>query len=284
MAFGAVASRFLSVLVFALAFLCSATGLGIYSYFLATERTHDVSIPNKHKAIEGITGAGVLYTLIALVFTCFLGGFTLFAFIGIVLDLLFMGAFIAVAILTRDGASSCNNNPQKTPLGTGSPSSHIGVNGVRWTATLHTICRLETVVFAVSILGALFFLLAALVQFWLGKHHHKEKKFGPSPANGYTSGSGRRGFFSRRKRASTHSHHRDAEVGAIPAAAVATHHTNGRHSYNTATTDSYAGNKYEETQYAPPVGAPVAGGYHTGPAGAEVNPYGYDNTTRSHAV
>jgi len=282
MAFGAVASRFLSVLVFTLAFLCSATGLGIYSYFLATERTHNVTIPSKHKAIEGIMGAGVLYTLIALVLTCFLGGFTFFAFIGIVLDILFVGAFIAVAILTRDGASSCNNNPQKTPLGTGAPNSHVGTQGATWTASLHTICRLETVVFAVAILGALFFLFAAVVQFWLGKRHRKEKKFGPSPANNYTSGSGKRSFFSRRKRASTHSHHnRGVEAGAIPAGGVA---TNGRHSYNTATTDSYAGNKYEETQFAPPVGAPVAGGYHTGPAGADVNPYGYDNTTRSHVV
>jgi len=260
--------------------------LGLYSYFLATERTHDVPIPAKHKAIEGIGGAGCLYTLIALVLTCFLGGFTLFAFIGIALDLLFMGAFIAVAIMTRDGASSCKKNPVKTPLGTGAPDSHVGTNGAVWTGTLYTICRLETVVFAVAIIGAFFFLLAALVQFWLGRRHQREKRYGPSPANGYTSGSGRRGFFRRKQHGvgSTRSR-KSAEVGAIPAGGVGVGHghdhtTNGRHSYNTATTDSYVGNKYEETQYAP---THTAGGYHTGPAGTGVNPYGYDNT-RSHGV
>jgi len=271
---GNIFSRFISVLVFVLAFLCAATGLGIYSYFLATERTHNVTIPSKQKAIEGIMGAGVLYTLIAIVMTCFLGGVTFFAAIGLVLDLLFVGAFIAVAIMTRSGASSCKNNPVKTPLGNGNPNSHTGNGGAIYTASLHTICRLQTVVFAVAIIGAFLFLVAAVVQFWLGKHHRKEKRFGPSPTNGYTSGSGRKGFFRRNKRVSTHST-RDAPVGTIPAGGVA---TNGRHSYNTATTDSYAGNKYEETQFVPPAGAPVAGGYHTGPAGAGVNPYGYDNS------
>lgn len=95
-----------------------------------------------------------MYTLIALVLTCFLGGFAFFAFIGIALDLLFMGAFIAVAVMTRDGASSCKGNFVKTPLGSGNPSSHVGNQGAVWTASLHTLCRLETVVFAVAIIGA----------------------------------------------------------------------------------------------------------------------------------
>jgi len=271
MAVGAVISRFLSVLVFFLAFLASATALGIYSYFLATERTHNVRIPAKHKAIEGISGAGVLYTLIALVLTCFLGGLSFFMYLGIILDLLFMGAFIAVAILTRDGASSCKS-PVKTPLGSGDGSSHIGTNGTTWTASLHTICRLETVVFAVAVIAAFLFLIAALVQFWLGRRHQHEKRYGPSPANGYTSGTGRKGFF-RRNRASTRSHHKEAGVGAIPAGGVA---TNGRHSYQTNTTDG-VNHKYDETAFVPAheTHAPAAGGYHTSPA---VNPYGYENS------
>jgi hypothetical protein len=69
---------------------------------------------------------------------------------------------------------------------------------------------------------------------------------------------------------------------------AAAHHVNGRDSYGTTTTDSYVGNKYEPAQYATdglaaPVGVPVAGGYHTGPAGTEVNPYGYEST-RSHGT
>jgi hypothetical protein len=71
-----------------------------------------------------------------------------------VLDLLFMGGFIAIAILTRDGASSCKGNSISTPLGSGAPDSHIGRDGKTFTPTLHTACRLETAVFAVSLLGA----------------------------------------------------------------------------------------------------------------------------------
>lgn len=48
--------------------------------------------------------------------------------------------------------------------------------------------------FAVSFL----FLISILFQILLARHHKREKRFGPSPANGYTSGSRRR-FWSRKK-------------------------------------------------------------------------------------
>lgn len=57
--------------------------VGIYSYFLATLSTHDASIATYTKAVEGIAGAGVLYTIFALVLTVCLGGKAFFAFIGI---------------------------------------------------------------------------------------------------------------------------------------------------------------------------------------------------------
>jgi len=280
--------------IYGLAFLCSAVILGIYSYFLATEKTHHAGILIKHRAIEGIGGSGVLYTLIALVLTCFLGGIALFAFLGVILDLLFTGGFIAVAIMTKDGATSCKGNNLKTPLGNGPSTSHIGRNGAIYTPMLRTVCHLESAVFAVSIIGAFLFLLAAVFQLWLGRRHQKDKRYGPSPANGYTSGSGGRGFF-RRRRGARVGHDRalkDAEVGAIPAGGLAAtnghhhHHADTRDSYaGTATTgDSYVGNKYENNQHAhEPVAGQTAGGYHTGPAGTGVNPYGYDNT-RSHGT
>jgi hypothetical protein len=61
--------------------------IGIYSYFLATQHQHNVSIPNTQRAIEGISGSGVLYTIFALVLTCCLGGLPFFAFIGIGMSL-----------------------------------------------------------------------------------------------------------------------------------------------------------------------------------------------------
>jgi len=282
----------LQTLVYTLAFLASAVILGIYSYFLATQKQHHAGIPIKHRAIEGIGGSAVLYSLIAMVLTCFLGGIALFALIGIVLDVLFIGGMIAIAILTKDGASSCKGNNLKTPLGNGAPDSHTGRNGAIYTGSLHTICKLETAVFAVSLVGAFLFLLAALFQIWLGRRHQKDKRYGPSPANNYTSGTGKAkkgGFFKRRGARAGHDRTaKDAEIGTIPAGGVAAtnghHHAGGRDSYNTATTDSYVGNKYENNQYAnETAGVPTAGGYHTGPAGTGVNPYGYDNT-RSHGT
>jgi len=286
--------KVLQTLVYGLAFCASAAILGIYSYFLATQKTHHAGIPIKHRAIEGIGGSGVLYTIFAVILTCFLGGIPFFAFIGIILDILFVGGFIAIAILTKDGASSCKANFLNTPLGSGASDDHRGRNGAIYTPSLHTICKLETAVFACAIIGAFLFLIAALMQLALGRRHQKDKRYGPSPANGYTSGTGRKGWFKRRGARAGHDRTvKDAEIGAIPAGGVAAtnghHHTNGRDSYQTATTDSYVGNKYENNQYAnetanvPVAGVPTAGGYHTAPAGTGVNPYGYDNT-RSHGT
>ena len=53
------------------------------------------------------------------------------------------------------------------------------------------------------------FLLSLLTEIALMRHHKKEKRFGPSPTNNYSSGSGKRfGFMNRRKNKTT----RDAEM------------------------------------------------------------------------
>jgi hypothetical protein len=50
--------------------------------------------------------------------------------------------------------------------------------------------------------SSIFFLISALVEIALVRHRRKEKRFGPGPANGYTSGYGKRGLlgFGRKKR------------------------------------------------------------------------------------
>lgn len=58
--------------------------------------------------------------------------------------------------------------------------------------------------------------MTALLTFLLAKNHQKEKRYGPSPTNNYTTGSGRRGIgsrlgFGRRRGAKTT---RDAEAAA----------------------------------------------------------------------
>ena len=49
-----------------------------------------------------------------------------------------------------------------------------------------------------TVLSALFLISAAL-QLFLGRHHQREKRFGPGPSNNYTSGQGKRSYFGRKK-------------------------------------------------------------------------------------
>lgn len=120
---------------------------------------------------------------------------------------------------------------------------------------------------------SLLFLLSALVQLALGRHHQKEKRYGPSPANNYTRGSGDR-FWQRRRK--NQSGLRDAEMaGAVPAtgtlAPAANEHN--RPSHDTAYTGStVAAGPYEHTH------KPMTGGYHTAPTGT------YNVPSHAHAT
>lgn len=90
------------------------------------------------RAVEGMAGAAVIYTAFAIILTCFLGGKTFFAFLALLLDFAFVGAFVAIAVLTRGGARSCSGKNVPSPLGTGNTRA----------------CKLETTVFAVAIIAA----------------------------------------------------------------------------------------------------------------------------------
>ncbi|CAN9390822.1 unnamed protein product [Alternaria alternata] len=89
-------------------------------------------------AVEGILAAAVLYTLITMLLSCIKksanpGGRTL-RWIWVLLDLLFVGAFIAVTVLTRPdgglaGARHCYN-PRRLANGT-NPSTITGETASR---------------------------------------------------------------------------------------------------------------------------------------------------------
>jgi len=151
------------------------------------------------KAVEGISGAAVLYTIIAFLLVCCLGGIAFFAFIGMVLDLAFTGAFAYIAYATRHGANSCSGIVN-TPLGIGGADSNVsdGNGGVIHLPSLHNACKMNTACFAVAIVGLFFFLLSIPLSLALTKHHKKEKAFGPGPNNGYTAGSPKRKFWQRK--------------------------------------------------------------------------------------
>ncbi|KAF1962865.1 hypothetical protein CC80DRAFT_434139 [Byssothecium circinans] len=278
MALGGAALKLFQTILYALEFCCAGIILGVFSYFLSVLADRDLAILTTWKAVTGLSGAAVLYTIFAVVLTCFLGGKTLFAFLGIVFDLLFAGAFVAIAVLTRDGAHSCTGNV-KTPLGDGPSDSKQGFasddqgNQVTYAVSLGTACRLTTACFAVAIAGAALFLLSALVQFCLGRHHKKEKRFGPSPANGYTRGSGVKFFGRRRGRKGTM---RDPEMaGAVPAAGTSTL-APGAHDYRPSHDTAYTGSTVTAPgttyEHAHKPHSPLAGGYHTAPTGTYATP------------
>jgi len=292
MAFGSAALKFFQTFLYAVLFCCSGIILGIYSYFLAVQADRNATIPAWEKAVEGMSGVGVVYTILAVVLTCCLGGVTFFAFLAIVFDVLLCAAFVAIAVMCRHGSGSCSGNNVKSPLGNGPSNQRAGYGSggfgaggnqnVTYSASIGFACRLNKVAFAVAIIGAILFLFSAIVQLWLGRHHKREKRFGPSPSNNYTSGSGNRWFRRKRGPKTTHAaYNKDAELGALGAGGLAADHTaEYRTSHETGYTgttaghNTYTGNKYDSTQPA----IPTTGGYHTGPTGTGVNPYGYENT------
>lgn len=153
-----------------LEFLAAALILGIYSYFLSVLADHKTPILNNERAVEGISGAACLYTIFGFLFTCCCGGRSLLAAVALFLDILFVGGFVAIAILTKSGATnSCSDgNFITTPVGSGivgqsSQLQGFGSNGFgengKGTATVvagptfRYACHLEKTAFAVSIIG-----------------------------------------------------------------------------------------------------------------------------------
>lgn len=74
MALGGALLRITATGLRVIEFACAAIVLGIYSYFLAVLAKHDTPIPTWEKAVEGMAGAGVLYTIFGIIGTLFLGG------------------------------------------------------------------------------------------------------------------------------------------------------------------------------------------------------------------
>ncbi|KAL8777823.1 MAG: hypothetical protein Q9213_007694 [Squamulea squamosa] len=172
--------------------------LGITSYWLGVLTHRHAGLPRWMKAVEGISGGAVLYTAFAVILTVFLGGKTFFAFLAVFLDVLFIGGFVAIAVLTRHGTHKCSGRDPPSPLG----------------ANNRVSCRLETAVFAVAIILALLFLISLALQILLSRHHKKEKRYGPGPSNGYTSGTAKKQPFWKRKRGPKTTHDAD-EMGTF---------------------------------------------------------------------
>jgi hypothetical protein len=226
MALGGAFLRFGQTGLRIIQFCCAAIVLGVYSYFLAVLSRHDMTIPTWEKAVEGMSGAATLYTIFGVLFTLCFGGIKVLAFIAIFLDICFAGCFAVIAYYTRHGASRCRGLVN-TPLGNG-----LATEAAPGAGDWGYVCSLNTACFAVSIGNIFLFLITAVVQFLLARHHKKEKRFGPSPSNNYTHGTRKAPFWKRnRKTYAT----RDAEIATAghPAAAPGF-----RHSHETGMTGS----------------------------------------------
>jgi len=244
-----LALKFVQWFIRGVQFCCAAVVLALFSYFLATLHNHNMDIPTWVRAVEGISGVAVLYSLLGLLLLCCLAGHPATSFIAIILDVAFIGGFIYVAISNRDGASSCTGTVS-TPFGTGNANtSPTADDGFTHLPNLRQACQMETACFAVSIVAIIFFILSILVELTLVRHRRKEARFGPSPANNYTSGSGRKGgkFFGMFKRRGTT---KSQNPNTLPAFTTP---DQVRQSYNTESTaighepETY--NKYGESGY-----------------------------------
>ncbi|OAX80582.1 hypothetical protein ACJ72_05082 [Emergomyces africanus] len=191
--------RFTNLLFRLLQLAASVIILGIFSYFLAVLSDHNVPIARWIKAVEGLAGAAALYTLAASIFTLCIGGIAFFAALMLILDVCFIGAFIAIAVMTRHGVGSCSGRVN-TPLGTGDANQGIpglgagrfgDENSFTFTPSLGSACRLQKGAFAVAIIGCILFALSLYPQVLYARHHKRDKRFGPSPGNNYTEGPSR---------------------------------------------------------------------------------------------
>lgn len=184
---GSATLKLLQTILYFLTFCCAAVILGVYSYFLAILANNDLGIATRWQAVTGIAGAAVIYLAFAILLTCFFGGIRVFAYLAILLNLLFAAAFIAIAVLIRDGAQSCEGNVE-TPIGNGPassgqnlisyPGSGIdgGQAGSSYRPDLGLACELNRVAFALAIIGAILFLLMIAIQFLLAKKHKQDKQ------------------------------------------------------------------------------------------------------------
>ncbi|KAI1325342.1 hypothetical protein F5Y16DRAFT_378147 [Xylariaceae sp. FL0255] len=277
-------------------FATCALTLALFSYLLALASERNITAPTWVRAVEGISGIGLIYTALGLLLLCCLAGHPFTSFFAIVIDIAFVGAFIYVAQANRGGASSCKGQVS-TPFGSGAANDKF----MNKEPTYGVMCRMESAVLAVSIVAIFFFLISAFLEFLLVRHRRKENRFGPSPDNNYTSGYGRKGgFFSRFRRQKTEQsfdpnrlpQHTEPDQlrNSYGTDNTAVGSTANRHSYNKYGESGFQHNgqtAYPETHHQTPYPeSNVTGGSYHAPGTASSGGYNYGdgmyNTRATH--
>ncbi|RVD86054.1 uncharacterized protein DFL_004348 [Arthrobotrys flagrans] len=152
---------------------------GCLTYFIVGLSNRNL-INGRALAVEIISIAGFLWSVFALVFSVCLLQKSFFQFFTIFGDVLFVGGFIAVSVLLRDawdGDCSADN---------------IIIPWLqRGGSNLIANCRIIKGIFIVSIILCVLFFLTILTAFLAHRSSKKDRAYGPSPANNYTSGRGK---------------------------------------------------------------------------------------------
>ncbi|KAI5238584.1 hypothetical protein E4T43_07328 [Aureobasidium subglaciale] len=148
-----------------LQFLSSVISLGMFSSRLVKVYRLVHNLRNSSGAVEGILAAATLYTITTLIINfCLKGGAPKFLrWLLIVLDLLFVGGFIAVAVLTRPhgGLSSLC----ATPNARNDPNNRD-----------NALCNLPLATFGLAIFSTLLHAITAIFH-EVRDHHRKNKDF-----------------------------------------------------------------------------------------------------------
>jgi len=160
-------------------FLSAAISLGMFSsrmykvYRLVKSFQTHYSVSRSYGAIEGILAAAVLYTLIATLVSCIKknsigGGPSWMGWLWVLLDLAFVAAFIAVAVLTSPnggvaGPSHCYN-----------VKGSNGLPGKKSKNSMDQSCNLPWGVFILAILSTL--LHAITASFHQVRDHHRKSR------------------------------------------------------------------------------------------------------------
>ncbi|KAH7002945.1 hypothetical protein EDB82DRAFT_482270 [Fusarium venenatum] len=161
-----------------LQFLSSVISLGLFSarlrkvYNIVNVIKTRRGVSAAFGAVEGILAAAVLYTLIGMILSLLLkgGGPRWLRWLWVLLDIAFVGAFIAVSVLTR---------PDGGPAGPGRCYDTRGLQGVfgNNTDTTDDSCNLPWGTFILAILSTIFHAITAAFHEVRErrKEHHVEK-------------------------------------------------------------------------------------------------------------
>lgn len=138
--------------------LCATLVLAIFSYLLVALHEYGLQIDVDLRAVEGISGAAVLYTLINMLSQCCLAsGLGCMSPLAVVFDVGFMAGFIFVAVVNKNGAEACRGNTD-SPFGRGQgqlgdEASWPNMDGLNSHFRPHAACELQRASFFTSIIA-----------------------------------------------------------------------------------------------------------------------------------